>query len=100
MVPPPLAWLQAFCDSTGLALDQQILFEWKKSVNPLVYTVKFTWAESISGNFLLQVWNLLQKWLIKNDCIPNGVSTSPTSITLDVGVKRRFGSPKDESPLG
>jgi len=76
-----------------------MLFDVRPTVNPLVYTVFISWREPLSGSIVLKVWNLMQKWLTKNDCIPNGsVDTKPLSILIHVIVKRRFGNPKDESP--
>lgn len=99
MLPPPLEWVQAFCVSTGAALGQPMVFDVKATVNPLVYTVTASWQESVAGSIALQVWNLFQMWLTTNDCVQNGsVQTSPTSITVQVVVKRRMGNPKNESP--
>jgi hypothetical protein len=76
-----------------------MFFDVKMTVNPLVYRVKVSWVEAISGTLAFQVWNLLQRWLATNDCVPDGrVSPQPTSLTVLVVVKRRMGNPKDESP--
>ena len=76
-----------------------MVFDVRPTVNPLVYIVRVSWTERVPGNITLQVWNLLQKWLVKNDCSPNGnVDTQSTSIAVQVAIKRRLGNPKDESP--
>ena len=76
-----------------------MVFDVKPTVNPLVYIVSASWQENVAGSIALQVWNLLQMWLTTNDCVPNGnVETKPTSITVQVIVKRRMGNPKNESP--
>lgn len=76
-----------------------MVFDVKATVNPLVYIVSVRWREDVPGSITLQVWNLLQKWMVTNDCVQNGsVATSPTSITANVIVKRRFGNPKNDSP--
>jgi len=76
-----------------------MVFDVKPTVNPLVYTVSIKWVEDLPGSLVLKVWNLMQRWLTKNDCVPNGQATiSPTSLTINVIVKRRLGNPKNESP--
>lgn len=76
-----------------------MLFDVRPTVNPLLYTIKLTWSERVSGLISNQVWNLLQMWLTTNECVPNGnVSSEDTSLTVIVIVKRRMGNPKNESP--
>lgn len=76
-----------------------MVFDVRPTVNPLVYIVKASWPERVAGHITLQIWNLFQKWLVTNDCVPNGnVATEPTSITVQVVVKRRLGNPKNDSP--
>jgi len=53
----------------------------------------------LPGDLVLKVWNLMQKWIVKNDCVPNGkVATSSTSIVANIIIKRRLGNPKNDSP--
>jgi len=76
-----------------------MVFDVKATVNPLVYMVSVRWEEDLPGSLVLKVWNLMQKWLVKNDCVQNGnIATSPTSIIANIIVKRRLGNPKNESP--
>lgn len=99
MLPPPLAWVSSFCTSTGGALGQQMVYDVKATVNPLVYKLRVGWPEDVKSSIGLQVWNLLQKWIVVNDCVQNGaVDLKPTSLTAHIIVKRRNGSPKDISP--
>jgi len=98
-LPPPLTWVHSFCVSTGGALGQPIVFDVKTTVNPLVYKLLLNWEEAVPGPITLQIWNLLQRWIAMNDCVPNGTAdTHSNSLTIHVIVKRRFGNPKDESP--
>lgn len=99
MLPPPLAWVSSFCASTGGALGQQMVYDVKPTVNPLVYKLKVEWPEDVKSSIGLQIWNLLQKWVVTNDCVSNGsVDLKPTSLRVDIIVKRRNGNPKDVSP--
>jgi hypothetical protein len=76
-----------------------MVFDVQPTVNPLVYKATMVWRENVAGTIALQVWNLLQRWLVTNDCVPNGsVVTTPTSLTVHIIVKRRLGDPKDVSP--
>ena len=80
-------------------MDQNLSYSLKPSVNPLMYSLKVSWATPVSGEILGGVWNLLQIWITKNDAISVGtVSTTPTSMALTIGIKRRLGSPKNACP--
>lgn len=76
-----------------------MVFDVKATVNPLVYKVSVVWQENVTGTISLQVWNLLQRWIVTNDCVQNGrADMHATSVSTHIIVKRRFGNPKDESP--
>ena len=80
-------------------MGQGVSHSFQPSVNPLVYIVKLSWTEPVSGKIINNVWNLLQGWAAKNDCVPEGdVETTPTSLVTKVIVKRRMGPPRDDSP--
>lgn len=99
MLPPPLAWVSSFCTSTGGALGQQMVYDVRATVNPLVYKLRVEWPEDVKSSIGLQVWNLLQKWIVTNDCVQNGgVELTSTSLKAQIIVKRRNGNPKDISP--
>lgn len=101
--PPPLAWLDLFCSSTGTALDQPIQASVRPTVNPLVYAVYLKWASPVSNKLRNSVWNLFQIWAAKNDCVPQGKvdhgdSEFNKELTVSVVVKQRLGLPKREQP--
>lgn len=80
-------------------MGQEMFFVVEPTVNPLVYKVNLSWLEPVDGSIALQVWNLLQKWMTTNDCVPYGtLSSGTTSIAAQVIVKRRFGDLKNSSP--
>lgn len=81
------------------ALGTSVSFEVNKTVNPLVYTVKFTFGEPVSGKRMMLVWNLYQQYAAKNDAVPQGkVESEGTSLTTRVIIKRRLGLPRNEHP--
>ena len=99
VLPPPLAWLRPFCESTGRALDQPIVFELVPTVNPLVYVLRLRWLQPITNKLKAGVWNLFQIWAWKNDSVPQGkVDTSDTRMSISVVIKRRFGPQKEVLP--
>lgn len=82
-------------------MGQELSYEVRKTVNPLVLTVNVHWTESISPNIYRGVWNLYQMWASKNECVTDGKAFhGPYSMTVTTIVKRRLGYPKDEHPLG
>ena len=84
-----------FVGSVERALGQGVSYRLEVSVNPLVYTLKVSWREPIAGLLVGNIWNLLQVWLTKNEAVGNGVvKSSPTSMEVGVGIRRRFGTPK------
>jgi hypothetical protein len=100
-LPPPLRWFDSFAGSTGRALGQGISHSVQVSVNPLVYKVKLKWPEPVDGKIINGIWNLLQIWTVKNDCVTDGqVDTSSVSLKATIIVKRRLGPPKDVVPWG
>lgn len=105
MIPPPLAWLNSFAKSTGLALDQPMVADAQSGVNVLVYRVSVKWVEPIPKNQWMLVWNLFQKWAAKNDATPssnvdvNEVWEKIRGFTVDVHIRERLRS-KDHHPLG
>jgi hypothetical protein len=111
MTPPGLAWLQAFCASTGMALDQGMTSQVYNTVNRLVYKVAVTWSEPVPNNDALQVWNLFQKWATVNSSTPSGRVNFDHALhpvrnevlargfSVEVHLKERLGHPKDSSPL-
>jgi hypothetical protein len=99
VIPPPLAWIPSFVSSTSRAIDQQMVYDLKPTVNPLVYSLKLSWTTALSGKLINGVWNLFEKWATHNDVTTNGkVDTDPRSMTIGVVIKRRFGNPKDSAP--
>src|SRR5688572_18159150 len=96
-LPPPLVWLTGFSQSLGGALGSRVDYEVRPSVNPLVYIVKFTFNEPISGKRMLLAWNLFQQYAAKNDSIPEGrVEKEGNSMTAKIIVKRRLGLPRND----
>ena len=110
MAPPGLAWLQAYCISTGIALGQGIVSEVSTGVNQLTYRVKVSWREPVKMSLALQVWNLFQKWAGVNKTAPQGqldfeyqkdfLASAPGVIgfTATVQLRERLGPPPDERP--
>ena len=109
MAPPGLAWLDPFCRSTGIALDQRIVSDIYTTVNPLVYTARVYWREPISVEQMVRVWNLFQKWAAKNGATPSGrveleeviVFTKEKRILgfkTEVHLRERLGHPKNDHP--
>lgn len=97
--PPPLAWLPGFALSMGGALGTSVLFDARPTVNPLVYVIKFTFGEPISGKRMMLVWNLFQQYAAKNETIPQGkVESDGPKMTAHVVIKRRLGLPRNEHP--
>lgn len=98
---PPLAWLPSFAFSLGGALGTSINYTIEQTINPLIYAVKFTFGEPISGKRMMLVWNLYQQYAAKNEAFPQGkVEVEGKSMTTTLGIKRRLGAPRDEHPLG
>jgi hypothetical protein len=80
-------------------MDQQMLFDLKASVNPLVYALHLRWRDKIPPKSQLLLWNLFQQWCWNNDSVPYGQAVlEPYHMAVQVIVKRRFGAPKDEVP--
>lgn len=76
-----------------------MVYEVVGTVNPLVYGLKLYWPEKVNGKVALEIWNIFQKWLTKNNCVPgNAVSIKPTSLVVQVIVKRKMGNEQNESP--
>jgi hypothetical protein len=99
-VPPPLAWVPHFCDSTGRALDLKLAYEIRSAGTPLMYVVHIRWPEPIEPKFYMSVWNLFQIWAWKNETIPQSSPLhAPFSMSITVAVKRRLGLPREDHPL-
>lgn len=110
MTPPGLAWLKAFCSSTGTALDQGIVADAKNTVNPLVYTVYISWKTPIVMKSAVMVWNLFQKWAAANKTTTGGRTTfvkerniatkvdACVGLIIEVHLRERLGPPKDKHP--
>ena len=109
MTPPGLAWLNSFCLSTGAALDQRMVADVKKSVNPLVYTVSVRWPDPIVMRSAVMVWNLFQKWAARNKSTPQGnvefdevrtLAAQPLirGMLVTVHLRDRLGLPRDDPP--
>ncbi len=97
---PPLEWVEGFVRSLNGALGTNTLYTLSKTVNPLVYKIKLKFQEQISGRNKMLVWNLLQMYASKNDCIPQGkVSDKDTELVADIAIKRRLGPSKNAHPL-
>ncbi len=109
-MPPGLAWLSAFCSSTGAALGQEIVAEAESTVNALTYKVRLSWREPIRTNLHAQVWNLFQKWAAVNGATPSSrldiayetnplvTSTRVEGFTVTVHLRERLGHPKVNRP--
>jgi hypothetical protein len=109
-MPPGLAWLAAFSDSTGLALGQTIAYEVVPTVNALTYKIQLSWREPVRINLAVQVWNLFQKWAAANGTSPQGQletrfevnplvhSKRVENFTVTVRLRERLGHPKDSRP--
>lgn len=80
-------------------MDQNISYKLEATVNPLMYKLKLAWQTPVGGEIINGVWNLLQAWIAKNEALSVGhLETTPTSISLTVGVQRRLGPPKRAVP--
>jgi hypothetical protein len=105
VLPPALAWLNAFATSTGLALDQPIVADAQSGVNVLVYKVSVKWVEPISTHHWALVWNLFQKWAAKNDATPSSnvdvreVRGKVLGFSVNVHTRERLRS-KNHHPMG
>lgn len=98
-VPPPLAWLPSLADSMERALGFRVRVDLHPTVNPLVYTVKFFFEDSVPSKLSLKLWNLVQQYAVKNDCVPEGkVMLTPFLMVVRIVVKRRLGMDKNETP--
>jgi hypothetical protein len=102
LLPPPLAWLESFRASVSRALGDELTLSVVVSVNPLVYLVYLGGCPSTTpGELKLSVWNLLQRWAVKNDCPLQGKDImSEDGWRFEVIVKRRFGPARDTNPMG
>lgn len=100
MTPPPLAWLPGFAHSMSGAMGCSVEINLETTVNPLVYKVKARFGEALTGQQLMLVWNLFQKYAAKNDCVPQGkTSGSSKELSFLVATKRRTGPTRDEHPM-
>lgn len=72
-----------------------------KTVNPLVYKVRISFGDLLSGKQMLLVWNLFQQYAAKNEAIPQGrLEQEGSQMTSPVIIRRRLGIPRDEHPAG
>jgi len=84
-----------FVESASRALGQNMSYRLESSVNPLVYKLKLTWPEPVSGELITGIWNVLQGWVSKNEAVAEGgVRTTPNSMSAAIVIRRRFGVPK------
>jgi hypothetical protein len=91
--------LSEFAESTSRALGQQIIYDLRASVNPLVYTLRVKWQDPVNGKVKNDIWNLFQIWAHKNDAVPEGkVEAGDTALFISIGTKRRLGPDKNEKP--
>lgn len=98
---PALAWVPSYSNSLGGALGVAVSHDIMPTVNPLKFKVRFHFGEELSGEKMLHVWNLFQKYAAANDAIPQGkLEKEGTKMTVEVVVRRRMGLPKDSHPLG
>lgn len=98
---PALAWVASYSKSLGAALGVTVASDIMPSVNPLLFKIRFHFGEEITGDKMLHVWNLFQKYAAANDAIPQGkLEKDGTKMTVSVVVRRRMGLPKDKHPLG
>jgi hypothetical protein len=96
VIPPELAWLNAFAQSTGFALDQGMVADASSGVNALVYRTTVKWNEPISPKHWALVWNLFQKWAAANDATTNSnvdvfeVGEKVRGFSVDVHIRERL----------
>jgi hypothetical protein len=93
-------WVPGVSDSMARALGTSCTYEVKSTVNPLIYTVVFTFGEKQPGKQMLLLWNVVQQYAAKNDAVPKGkvYSNDGTKLAVDVILKRRLGPPRNEAP--
>lgn len=66
-----------------------------------MYNIKIKWGDPVSGKLIGLMWNLLEIWAVKNDCVLDGkVDTHPDSLSTNLITKRRLGPPRDVTPWG
>ena len=99
--PPSLDWLDGFVESTSFALDSSISCRVNHTANPLVYNVELTFGEELSGERMLMVWNIFQKWAARNGAQPiSRVARDAKCAVVSLAVKSRSGIPKNDHPAG
>src|SRR4051812_7993191 len=97
---PPLAWLDGVAHSLGGAMGCSVSYTVESTVNPLVVNLRFRFGESVSGKKSLLIWNIFQKYATRNDCVPQGkTERGDKELLIAVGMKQRFGQPKNDHPL-
>jgi hypothetical protein len=82
------------------ALGCSVIAQVKNTINPLVYNIVFEFGEAQPGPRMLLLWNVVQRYAWKNDAVPEGKLELDEGRRLAVrmGVKRRLGLPKNETP--
>lgn len=97
--PPSLVWVKQFGDSLGRALGIDIRVDVTPTVNPLLFNLTVYWAEYITPSRVKDIWNMIQIWAHKNDCIPYGrLTTTPVKASVQIVIKRRLGNEKNLTP--
>jgi hypothetical protein len=79
----------------GTTVDAQV----QRTVNPLLFRIRFRFGEHQDGRRLMMVWNLFQRFAHRNNSTPQGrVETEGKGLTVEVAVKERLGKPRDRHP--
>lgn len=101
VLPPYFAWLPGCAASMGRALGCTVTFELKATVNPLVYTIRFTCDEEQTTDVHARLWNLLQIWATQNSAHATAVTVRPGRILhAEVATKFRAPFPVQKNPWG
>ena len=68
-------------------------------VNALLYTVKITFGEPPIPKNRILIWNLIQMYAYKNECVIQGKAAFlDDMLVFTIGMKRRLGTERQEDP--
>lgn len=96
---PALAWVPSLAGSLSRALGCAVEHATQVGVNPLLHTIVFKFGQEQDGKARMQIWNLIQLYMTKNDAFPQGSpSLEPSKFVIKVGVKTRRGPARDDAP--
>lgn len=100
-LPNPLAWMTLYCDSISVALGTTVTCEVRQQTNPLIFKATFQFGDNLTGKESMLVWNLFQKFAHANESLPQGrVEREGQVLTVQVGIKRLMGPPREKHPAG